>query len=214
MDTHSLPQETILYLIANKELGWRKIGIGFGNRLEKWRREGWVLEQQVLFETRSDALLAESMLKRHISSLYLQHLTPLDEGHTESWPYEYGLIDLIKVKEAVDNFTMAIDDIWPNMLMANVIDLIDEFVRNLATGEISPDDPAAISIMESVDIVRDAFASYTANAFVRDREPSVLREDMEALGLNWKELMAKRQDYWSARVTIHDDEVPGPDDSA
>lgn len=99
-------EQTILYIVANADLGWRKIGIGFGGRLDKWRREGWVIEQIQTFDDRESALFAETQVKK---ALYTDVVSLKDrvlpaDGHTEVWPIEWGTFDLKELKEIVDSF--------------------------------------------------------------------------------------------------------------
>ena len=98
--------------------------------------------------------------------------------------------------------------------MMNCIDGMNDMINAFASGERSPDDPYLVRFMESVEALRDALGSRLADDFVRDLEPSVSRETIEEFGLNWKELMVKRQEYWNVRMASHGDEVLGPNDSA
>jgi len=109
-------ESTFLYLFSHEPRGLYKIGIGFGNRLEKWRREGWKLEQQILFPTREEALFAESLVKRELrlladplrGTILHEHLEDPDEGFTEVWPYSWGPVDLNEVTAISERATWQI----------------------------------------------------------------------------------------------------------
>ena len=117
---NSPDESTFLYLFSHESWGLYKIGIGFGTRLEKWRREGWKLEQQVLFPTREEALFAESLVKRELRLLadplrgtfLREDLEDPDEGFTEVWPYSWGPVDLNEVVAISDRATWQVRSLF------------------------------------------------------------------------------------------------------
>ena len=134
-------ESTFLYLVSNEDLGYYKVGIGFGNRLEKWRREGWKLEQEVLFERRQHAEFAELLVKRVLADLkiplagsQLRHDLPsLDEGSTESWPFSWGSIDLTRVAEIANSAWFEIGHMLVSGALQGVVDGVFHLVDSVET---------------------------------------------------------------------------------
>ncbi len=145
-------EQTILYIVANADLGWRKIGIGFGGRLDKWRREGWVIEQLQTFDDRESALFAETQVKK---ALFTDVVTLKDrvlpaDGHTEIWPIEWGTFDLKELKELVDSFQekltlLFMDNLRSHQVRELIEKLGEEFIHQADTAENT----------ESLDRLRD-----------------------------------------------------------
>lgn len=135
--------QTILYIVANEELGWRKIGVGFGGRLDKWRREGWVIEQMATFDTREEALFAEAQVKKVLSIMsfdesdekVLGRMLPR-EGATEVWPIEWGTFDLREYKALVDQFSVDVNSMFQQLFLTNgLLHIIDGVKDRLSRGE-------------------------------------------------------------------------------
>lgn len=200
------PEPTILYVVANESLGWRKVGIGFGNRLEKWRRDGWVLEQQALFVAREDALLAESMLKRQIATFYFDRSELPADGYTEMWPYRWGTVDVAAVHRCVSEFIQQIKRVWSlEFYLRSMESAADAFLAEVEAGNVSRDDidSSRAAVQEVVDAVRTS----VMREFVQTEAPDWTREEIERLQLNWSELMRKRQVYWQLRASASPDSV-------
>lgn len=131
-------EQTILYIVANADLGWRKIGIGFGGRLDKWRREGWVIEQLQTFDDRESALFAETQVKKalNIGIVSLKNRVLPADGHTEVWPIEWGTFDLQVLKEIVDSFQMKLRRLFLNNLYSNQFrEIIEELGEAILRGD-------------------------------------------------------------------------------
>ena len=188
--------ETLVYVIAHEERGWRKVGVGFGHRLERWRRDGWTLEQQVLCPTRTQALDVEAAVKRVLRTFRFDELglMPTGEGATEMWPSSWGTVDLTAVNQAVRDHSAA--------LLNATMDLTISFLSH--AGDAILEDPAySVDERESVRRARadlnDVIAEDIRRQFVEQQDPEWTREDLERWGIDWATAVRARQDYWSAR---------------
>lgn len=149
-------EQTILYIVANADLGWRKIGIGFGNRLDKWRREGWVIEQLQTFDDRESALFAETQVKK---ALYTDVVSLKDrvlpaDGHTEVWPIEWGTFDLKELKEIVDSFQEKLMQLFMNNLHSHQFrEAMEEFLSQVEAAESTA---SLDRLRDQMDVLRSA----------------------------------------------------------
>jgi hypothetical protein len=204
MARQSKSDETILYVIANERLGWRKIGIGFGHRLEKWRSEGWVLEQQALFSTRTHAALAEQAVKMKLAAAFPHGFADrprekLSEGSTEAWPYDYETIDLAQIKEATETFISGVHNaMWTLEFSAFLL------LFNSIKSDYENDEPGASAAWDGA---QDDFgkmlkhlAAMAESAFIESPSPNLGREQVATLGLDWDTLLRKRQDHWTLKA--------------
>jgi hypothetical protein len=51
-----------------------------------------------------------------------------------------------------------------------------------------------------------------AEKFVREREPTASRAELEARGLDWKTLMVKRQEYWAVVRASNPEQPADPEE--
>lgn len=199
-------EETILYIVANESLGWRKIGIGFGSRLEKWRREGWVLEQQALFPSRDLALVAERLVINQLPEISAELMDfcgakPLDEGHTETWLIGTETIDLQKVAEAVTEADRRVSRQFSDVHLRTFTALGRWFLSAFPSPDEATDrDWAALEELNGqFEILAERMSEALARKFVVDEVPEYSRETLELMGLDWGSLMRRRQEYWEVK---------------